>query len=77
MERYLVVEAGKEDRPFTMQTNDDTLAQIVQTALAMADDLKRWGVAAALDKALIELTGTGMPMPCQLGAENSVTLGIC
>jgi hypothetical protein len=69
MERYLVVDGRERRSALSMQREDDKLTQIVRTALVMADDLNNWGVAAALNKALIELTGEGMPMPRQVEQE--------
>jgi hypothetical protein len=41
----------------------DDLEYHVRAALKIADDLKLWVAAAALDQALIALTGTGVMPP--------------
>jgi hypothetical protein len=41
----------------------DDLEHHVRAALKIADDLKLWVAAAALDQALIALTGTGVMPP--------------
>ncbi len=41
----------------------DDLEYHVRAALRIADDLKLWAAAAALDQALIALTGTGVMPP--------------
>lgn len=51
---------------------EEQLIHHVQAALRIADDLKLWTAAAALDQALIALTGVGMMPPdadMQLGAD--------
>jgi hypothetical protein len=52
----------------------DDLEYHVRAALKIADDLKLWVAAAALDQALIALTGTGVMPPgdeCQPASGDS------